>query len=394
MSQTTDIPPADQSNTRRQVVWDAPIRVFHWLLVASFATAWYTAENDRLLHIHVLAGYLIVGLVVFRIVWGFSGSHFARFSEFVTGWPQVKEHALALLQRRVPQHVGHNPLAGWAVLGLLGLSLSASLTGVMVLGLEEGHGPLFTLFDLPRSGLFRELHEVAVGAMLTLVPLHIMGVFIEGRMQRAESGEGLIPAMIHGHKWVGADHPPVPNHRKIAALVLGLSAALIAALVAQGYRADGDYVAFVGRELPQSELYNAECGDCHMPYHPSLLPARSWQAMMATQDEHFGEDLFLEPDVVQALTTYALTNAAETGMSEPAYKINRSIPAEETPLRITETPYFVKKHEDIARHVWNQSNVHGPEDCQACHRDALAGTFEDSSMRLPDPPDPATTPAS
>ncbi len=76
-------------------------------------------------------------------------------------------------------------------------------------------------------------------------------------------------------------------------------------------------------------------------------------------------------------------HAADTGVSEPARKIFRSIPANETPIRITETPYWKEKHREIGEAEWKSPKVHGHGDCAACHEDALAGTFEDAAMRLP-----------
>lgn len=374
---------------RRLVVWDAPIRVFHWTLVAAFAGCWLTFADNRFLHIHVFAGYLVLGLVVFRVAWGFAGTRYARFTDFLKGWGAVREYLAGLRARDPARFIGHNPVAGWAALFLMAMCLLVTLSGVLVLGLEEGHGPLSAWMAPAAAGPWREAHEVLAWIALAFVPLHVAGVFVEGRVL----GESLLGAMIHGHKWVAPGEGGVPARRRVAAVLLGLAAMGGAAFFSGFFLAGEDgYRPFKGRPLPQSELYDEECGACHLAFHPTLLPERSWRALMAAQADHFGEDLMLEPPAVAGLLLFMAENAAETGMSEPAYKINRSVPPDAAPLRITETGYWKQKHADIPRRVWDQANVHGPADCAACHLDAAEGTFEDAAMRLPEPPKPTANP--
>ena len=83
----------------RVLVWDAPVRVFHWLMVLCFAGAWLTAESERQRLLHVTFGYGMVVLVAFRILWGFIGSRYARFSEFVRGPRAIVGYVAGLLRR-------------------------------------------------------------------------------------------------------------------------------------------------------------------------------------------------------------------------------------------------------------------------------------------------------
>ena len=93
----TSVSPADVSATpassRKVLVWDAPVRVFHWLMVASFAGAYLTAESERWRLLHVTLGYTMAGLVAFRIVWGLVGTRHARFASFVRGQSYRSTHA-------------------------------------------------------------------------------------------------------------------------------------------------------------------------------------------------------------------------------------------------------------------------------------------------------------
>ncbi len=148
--------------------------------------------------------------------------------------------------------------------------------------------------------------------------------------------------------------------------------------------ADQPYIPYQGPQLPDNALWRQACGDCHLAYHPTLLPARSWQAMLDRQNDHFGEDLFLDEDVLVELAVFLGNNAAESHLTEPAWKIDRSVTADKTPLRITETGYWIRKHRDIDADLWRSEQVNGKGDCAACHLDAAQGTFEDSAMRLPE----------
>lgn len=184
--------------SERILVWDLPTRLFHWLLAATFAGAWLTAESERWIAVHKTLGYTFAGLIVFRLVWGFFGSRYARFSSFVTGPGPVKRYLLSLLRFRPEHHVGHNPAGGWAVLALLGLGLASTLSGYAA----------FTA----RAHWLEELHEGVAGAMLALVFVHIGAVLVSSLIHR----ENLVRAMWNGFKR-GSPAQAIRRKRWIAA---------------------------------------------------------------------------------------------------------------------------------------------------------------------------------
>ena len=100
---------AAEASPQKIRIWDAPVRVFHWLMVLCFAGAWLTAESERWRLVHVTLGYSMAGLVVFRLVWGLIGTRHARFASFVRGPAAVAQHVRAMLRGRPEQHAGHNP---------------------------------------------------------------------------------------------------------------------------------------------------------------------------------------------------------------------------------------------------------------------------------------------
>jgi cytochrome b len=170
-------------NSERILVWDLPTRLFHWLLAASFAGAWLTAESERWRDVHVVLGYGFAGLIVFRLLWGFVGTRYARFSAFITGPGPVKRYLGSILAGRPEHHVGHNPAGGWAVLALLGLGLASALSGFATYNGFGGHW-------------LEELHEGAASAMLALVLVHIGAVVLSSLIHR----ENLVRAMLTGFK--------------------------------------------------------------------------------------------------------------------------------------------------------------------------------------------------
>ncbi len=168
---------------RKILVWDAPVRVFHWLMVLSFAGAYLTAESERWRLLHVTLGYTMAGLVAFRIVWGLLGTRHARFSDFVRGPAAVARHLGAMLRGRPQRHVGHNPLGALAIVALLGLTLAVAASG-------------WAVFNDARGEWLEGVHEFAANAMLAVVGIHIAGVLLASRAGH----ENLIGAMVTGRK--------------------------------------------------------------------------------------------------------------------------------------------------------------------------------------------------
>lgn len=168
---------------RRILVWDAPVRVFHWLMVASFVIAFVTHEGERWRLLHVTAGYTMAGLVAFRLLWGLVGTRHARFASFVRGPAAVGRYLKALLQRRPEHHLGHNPAGALAIVVMLGLTVVIAASG-------------WSIYNDVGGEWLEEVHEVAGNALLLVVLVHVAGVLLASRMHR----ENLVGAMFSGRK--------------------------------------------------------------------------------------------------------------------------------------------------------------------------------------------------
>ena len=168
---------------RKILVWDAPVRVFHWLLALSFAGAYLTAEHDAWRIVHITLGYTTAGLVVFRLLWGLIGSRHARFSAFVRGPQAIARHVRAMLRGETQAHAGHNPLGALAIIAMLGMTLFVTSAG-------------WATYNELGGEWVEELHEAAANIMLGIVGIHIAGVLFASWLQR----ENLVRAMISGYQ--------------------------------------------------------------------------------------------------------------------------------------------------------------------------------------------------
>lgn len=201
--------------SRRVRVWDPVVRTCHWLLVVLFALAYVSGELEAGFHVYV--GYVLACTVAVRIVWGFAGTHHARFASFVRGPRATLAYLRAFAVGRPPHYLGHNPAGAWMVVLLLATLGATAFTGLMTYG-AQGHGPLAPVFALqapaarpdgaqgrqakrrrsPAERFWKELHEGFVSAMLFLVLAHVAGALVSSLVHR----ENLTRAMITGDKFV------------------------------------------------------------------------------------------------------------------------------------------------------------------------------------------------
>lgn len=194
----------------RVKVWDPLVRLFHWGLVLAFFTAYLT--EDDFLTAHTYAGYTVLGLVLFRIVWGIIGTRYARFSSFVSSPRLVWQYLKDTLILRARRYLGHNPVGG-AMIILLLISLSlTTFTGIAAYGAIESAGPLGS--TLGNAGefwedVFKETHEFFANFTVMLVAIHVAGVLVVSLLHR----ENLVKAMFTGYKAAGSSLSHATNQQ-------------------------------------------------------------------------------------------------------------------------------------------------------------------------------------
>jgi cytochrome b len=177
-------------------VWDLPVRLFHWLIVALFAFCWWSAENDHL-DWHMLSGYAVLTLVLFRIYWGFAGSATARFSSFLRRPRTVVGYVRNLFRQSSSVAFGHNPLGGWSVIALIVLLLAQTVLGLFAIDVDGiNAGPLDTLVSFETGRRFAHLHGRVFNLLLILTGLHLAAVLFYWLYRR----ENLVGPLITGRR--------------------------------------------------------------------------------------------------------------------------------------------------------------------------------------------------
>ena len=154
---------------------------------------------------------------------------------------------------------------------------------------------------------------------------------------------------------------------------------LVNSLFAESYSSGKTDVAPVN-----NQLYIKECGSCHFPYQPGLLPANAWNKMMTNLENHFNSDASLNEADLQTLTKYLNDNSAEKNMQyKRSSRIVSSLAKNQIPDSISTTPYMIKKHEDIRKDLITQNEVKGLFNCMACHKTADKGIYGERDINIP-----------
>ncbi len=189
-------------------VWDVPVRLFHWSLVLGFVLAYLTAEAG-ILDVHVLIGYFLIALLLFRVFWGFAGNQYARFKSFIFSPQETVAYVRSLRSGHPVHYYGHNPAGALMVFGLLALLAAIFMSGMVTLAVIDYEGPLLFLANQvsdDTSYFFRHAHDFFVDVALVLIPLHLLGV-VAGTIQHKES---LVKAMLTGMKKIAT--PSTSQH--------------------------------------------------------------------------------------------------------------------------------------------------------------------------------------
>ncbi len=223
-------------NSQRIRLWDLPTRLFHWLLVLAVVAAVVSGQiGGKLIDLHSKIGLVIVGLIAFRVVWGFAGSTYARFAQFLPTPARIR-----IYLKGEWRGLGHNPLGGLSVFSLLLLLTAQVASGLFANDDIAFTGPLYGLIDKSLSDRLSGLHHLLSNALIVLVVLHIGAVIFHGRVKK----DDLIKPMITGWK-EGVTGEPAKG---------GGMVALIVAVVIAGLAVYGASGAWLPEPLPPSAV--------------------------------------------------------------------------------------------------------------------------------------------
>ncbi len=131
-----------------------------------------------------------------------------------------------------------------------------------------------------------------------------------------------------------------------------------------------------------NQMYRNACGECHLAYQPELMPSGSWQKILNRLDDHFEEEIDVDPDTIKIISDYLKTNAAEISSAKRSKKIMRSL-GNKLPMRITEIPYILRKHHDLDQELFKRESIGSLANCNACHTAAEKGIYDDDDAKIP-----------
>jgi cytochrome b len=204
------------------LVWDFPIRIFHWLIVALVAAAYATWRLNWMVW-HGWIGDAVLTLVLFRLLWGFFGGETARFSGFLSAPRAVFQHLKHSFRREPDHQVGHNPAGGWMVVLLLALLLVETLTGLYVANDIADEGPMTEMVPARAADAIASAHAIVWDALLAAIVLHVLAI----AGFAAIKGQNLLRPMITGTKVLPASvvAPRAGSPARAGLLLLGCAVA-------------------------------------------------------------------------------------------------------------------------------------------------------------------------
>lgn len=185
------------------------------------------------------------------------------------------------------------------------------------------------------------------------------------------------------HKWVVF----------LVALLLAASGVLYTALADQDdhkekkryqkrERKHSEYTDKRDTETVNDPMYAESCGACHFAYQPGLLPSGSWDKILNGLADHFGEAVEVDPESKKRIAEYLTANAANSATAKLSAKIMKSL-GDQTPLRITQTPYIQRRHHEIQPDVFKRETIGSLSNCSACHQAAEKGIYDDDDVTIP-----------
>lgn len=180
----------------KKLIWDIPTRLFHWAIVLTLGYSWFSMEIQNNLEMHFLSGYVALGLIVFRIIWGLIGTRYAKISSFLFSPSQIVNYAKTLLSKDSRQYAGHNPLGGLSVLALLVFIAVQAGTGMFADDEFYFFAPLNKFVSPAMAGSITEFHGLSAKILLGLSIVHIIAIVF----YRFYKKEALVKAMFTGKK--------------------------------------------------------------------------------------------------------------------------------------------------------------------------------------------------
>ena len=371
-------------------VWPVYTRVIHWLIASTFIIAFILSLYENLLNLHVAIGIIFGLMLIYRTIWGFIGPKYATFNTFKLSLKQLKKYFQDKIKDRyrdIP--AGHNPASSWFTLIVLGIGSLISISGLLLYGIQEGKGYLSYLnndYYIYIDQLFL-IHKILAYILLFWVVIHISGVLVEQFYHKTN----MVFTMINGYKKAnGEDSTPGKSQNILTYTFLILSIFVLFVST------DGRHNPFViSKFIPinyetEQPTYAYECGSCHKPYPPFMLPNTSWERIKKGLDNHFGEEiLYIGKDNEHSISkndqtiifNYLKNNSADKSTREISIKVMKSLNGARGRKSITKIKIWKEIHKNIPRYIFTSKQIKDKSNCWACHRNFDKGIIEDIDIQ-------------
>ena len=368
--------------------WSIFTRLFHILLVIAVGLVYILSEEDTLLEYHVIFGYFIAVLFLYRVIWGFLDVKYSRFNDFNFNIKDLISYIFNIFTNK-KEYIGHNPAASWAIVAMIILGLFSVISGMLVYGTQEGMG-IFSFLNnslFKDMELFEEIHELLANNFMVVVFIHITGVMVDKLIHKTDT----LNSILNGCK-------TIENKDNNSDLKLNLFQKLfgfiwisssILFLVYLLNSPTNILIADANKAINYKQehtLFYEECISCHTLYPPYLLPKKSWIVMMDNLENHFGDDASLDETDTLSIKEYLINNSANSSTKESAFKIIKSINEKDenkTILAITETKFWINTHKSIDKDIFKNKTITKNSNCKACHKNFEQGLLNDKDIKIP-----------
>ncbi len=230
----------------KQLVYDLPLRIFHWLFAGLFFTAFLIAKNvdseTVTFTYHMLAGFLLGYVVILRLIWGFMGTHYSRLSSFALNPQDLFGYFTGMLTGDKRKWAGHNPASSWAALLMMLLAIGLGITGYLM---AQGQGETF-----------EDIHELMANGFLVVVILHIAGVILHSLRHR----DGIAFSMVHGSKSELPGNQAIASSKPLVAIVFMILVAAFAFYLSTNYDPQKQSLNLFGTQLQLGDAEGDEEG--------------------------------------------------------------------------------------------------------------------------------------
>lgn len=365
---------------KKSYIWSVPTRVFHWLFVLFVLLAFLTDDEDRLLNYHVIVGYGILILLVFRGFWGLFGPKYSLFKDFPVSLQKAKDFIKNIFDNK-QKYIGHNPLASFVLIAMLIVAFLTVISGILLFGIQEGKG-ILAFLNTPyfkEMKLFKEIHELLSNLFIALIVAHVSGVIVDRLLHKKDE---TLNSIMTGYKVTLEDESIKLNvYQKIFASIMFIF--FIGFLCFSFYKPTNILTASIYKPVDyqmQNEAFVKECASCHTLYPPNLLPKKSWESIMANLENHFGDDASLDEELNKNILAFLVNNSSETSTMKSSWKFLNSI-GDKDIIAMSKTTYWEKTHRDIPKEIFDNEKVKSKANCKACHTDIEKGLIDNENIK-------------